>query len=418
MRLLRSLPVLAGLLAAVPAAAQSYDENPSGETLYLLADLRLTAADGELSWLDGGFGKARWGGERDGDLRVRARAVEADLVWQPHLTWSLDGTIAATLQQGQEHAVDLSEAFLSYRHDPIGTVRMSGRLGVVWPPVSLEHGGPAWSVTEMVTPSAINSWIGEEVKVAAAEASVAVPLAGGHLTATAALFGFNDTAGTLIAFRGWALHDEKATLFGRQPLPPLDAFMQEAQAPATRPMIELDDRPGVYGKVGWRGETVTLQALYYDNRGDPEAVNDQLQWGWRTRFGSLAARIAIDPATQLSAQAMTGSTRMGFAMDDRIWVDTGFRSAFLLATRRFGDEASVSGRVEAFGTRAHGSVTGRESDEDGWAATLAARHRIGDHVTVLVEGLHVESDRDERSRVLLPARQRQSVMQLVARIAR
>jgi hypothetical protein len=403
-------------LLATPAAAQGYDENPSGRSIFALADAWIVAANGEPSWLDGGFGKSRFDGTDDRDLRLRPFAIEGDLVWQPHLSWSLDATIAATAQHGQEQAVDLSEAYLSYRHDPIGSLRVSARAGLLWPNISTEHGGPAWSVSETITPSAINSWIGEEVKLIAGEVTASAPIGSGRLAGSVALFGFNDTAGTLLAFRGWALHDQKATVFSHQPLPTLDAFMVTAQAPKTRPVIELDDRPGIYARLGWSSEAIRLTAFYYDNRGDPEAVNDQLQWGWRTRFASLSAQLGDARRTTLTAQAMTGTTQMGFPMPDRIWVDTRFRSAFLLATRRLGTVASVSGRIEAFGTRGRGSVLAEASDEDGWAVTAAARRRFGDHVTQLAELLHLESTRDERVRLALAPRQTQTVAQLSVRL--
>ena len=404
--------------AATPAHAQDYGD-PSGKTLIATADLRLTAVDGERSWIDGGFGKTRFGPKSAGPLdhlSFEPRAVEGDLVWQPQISWSLGATLAVTAQNGQEHAVDLSEAYLSWRRGPHGALKLSGRLGAFWPPVSLEHSGPTWAVTETITPSASNSWIGEEVKVGGAEATASLPVGQqGRVYATIALFAFNDTAGTLLGFRGWALHDEKATLFGHQPLPPLDAFMRSVQAPATRPMIELDNRPGYYVRLGWMPDSaIRLHAFYYDNRGDPQAVNSQLQWGWRTRFAELGGTAAFG-ATRITAQAMAGRTEMGFPMPDRIWVDTRFKSAFALVTRTIG-KGSVSGRVEAFGTRGNGSVLGTDESENGWAATLAARRSFGDHVTLLAEALHVESNREARVRSGLDPRQNQTLLQLAIRL--
>lgn len=401
--------------SAAPVAAQSYDENPFGRSLYVLGDLRMVGADGERSWLDGGFGKTRAGS--DGNWHVRPRAVEGDVVWQPRLGWAVDATVAVIAQQGQENPVDLSEAYVSYRHDPIGKTRLSARVGLMWPPISLEHSGPAWSVTETITPSAINSWVGEELKVVAAEGSATLPVAGGKLTATAAIFGFNDTSGTLLSFRGWALHDVKATAFGHLPLPPLDAFMQDAQAPATRPVVELDDRPGFYAKLGWSTPSVKIQALYYDNRGDPTAVDAELQWGWRTRFVSLAGQIKPSSRLTVTAQAISGTTQMGYPMPDRLWVDTHYDSAFLLASARVGERSSISGRIETFGTRGDGSVLAQQTSEDGWAATLAGRHSFGDHVTLLAEVLHVDSRRNERTRVNLHSEQRQTTVQTSLRLA-
>lgn len=408
----------AGLLvAAFPAAAQDYDD-PSGHALTLAGDLRLTGADGEPSWIDGGYGKSRFGGTRAGDFDVEPRAVEADVVWKPELGWSTSATIAAIAQDGQDPAVDLSEAYLSWRRNPHDGFRLSARAGVFWPSVSLEHSGPEWRVTETITPSAINSWIGEEVKTGGIEATGSLPVGSGRLHGTLALFGFNDTSGTLLAFRGWALHDEKATLFGRQPLPLLYGDLRDAQAAATRPAIELDSKPGFYAKLDYRADSgFDLQAFYYDNRGDPEAVDDDLQWGWRTRFIDLGARLTIDPATKITAQALTGSTRMGYPIGDRIWVDTAFRSAFVLVTRDLGG-TTLSARGEAFGTRGRGSLLGADESEDGWAATIAARHPIGEHLNLLIEALHIDSRRDARSRLGLDPRQRQTAIQLALRLRR
>ena len=412
--MLAALCAVAAACLGTAAPAADY-EDPSGKTLIAAFDLRLVGADGERSWLDGGFGKARYGAH-NGGLRVRPHAAEGDLVWTPHLGWAVGATIAAVAQEGQDHPVDLSEAFLSARLEPMGPVRVSAKAGLFWPPVSLEHSGSEWRVTETITPSAINSWIGEEVKVAGAEVNASVPLLGHRLTATAALFGFNDTAGTLIAFRGWALHDEKATAFGKQKLPPLDAFMQSAQAPRTRPIIELDNRPGYYAKLAWSPiAPVHLDVLHYDNRGDPQAVNEYLQWGWRTRFTNVGATIDLAPRTRLTAQGMTGRTIMGYPIDGKPWVDTRFRSAFALVTRTIRG-GSVSARAEAFGTRGRGSVTGAEDSENGWAATLAARRNFGQHFSLLAELLHVESKRGARLRDGLSPDQHQTVAQLALRV--
>ena len=72
---------------------------------------------------------------------------------------------------------------------------------------SLEHDRRVWGLTDTITPSAINSWIGEEVKVVGAEGTITHDFDGGRLAATGGVFGYDDTSGTLLSFRGWALHD-------------------------------------------------------------------------------------------------------------------------------------------------------------------------------------------------------------------
>jgi hypothetical protein len=404
--------------AAMPAFAQDYGDS-SGKTLIVTADLRLVAADGEQSWIGGGFGKTRFGPDTAASpehLELDPRAVSGDVVWQPQLSWSLGATLAVTAQQREEHSIDLSEAYLSWLRGPHANFKLSGRLGLFWPPVSLEHSGPNWAVSETITPSAINSWIGEEVKVGAAEATASVATAHhGRIYATVAVFGFNDTAGTLLSFRGWAFDDVKATAFGHLRLPPRGSFLQYAQADGTRPIIELDNRPGFYARLGWTPDpAIKLHLFHYDNRGDPEASTGGQQWGWRTRFSEIGAVIGPG-STRLTVQALAGRTSMGFARAGKAWVDTRFRSAFALVTRTIG-QGSVSGRIDAFGTSNMGSVIGTEDNEHGWAATLAARRSFGAHATLLAEALHIESDRDSRLRIGLKPLQNQTLLQLALRL--
>jgi hypothetical protein len=193
-RLLRALATL-----ALPApAAAGLPDVALPENVTAIMDLRLVGVDGERSWTDGGFGKSRFGPD-DGDFELDPVAAEGTLVWQPPLSWDLTGTVAVSAQHEQDQPVDLVEAFLSWRPVPRGATRFSARAGLFWPPISLEHEGPAWSVSNMITPSAINSWVGEEVKVVALEAGAAREAGGGRLSATVGLFGMNDTAATLLS---------------------------------------------------------------------------------------------------------------------------------------------------------------------------------------------------------------------------
>lgn len=406
---------LAGLCAPVAAHAAP-PAWLAPDTVSGVIDLRLAGADGEPSWTDGGYGKARFGGGDAGGFSPRPVLAEAELVWRPPLGWDLTGTLAVAAQHEQDYPVDLIEAFVAWKPVPRGPTRLSARAGLLWPSVSLEHEGPAWTVTDMITPSAINSWIGEEVKTVAAEGTVSRALGGQRVSATLAVFGFNDTSATLLAFRGWAMHDLKAGAFGRQPLPPLNDFMLFAQAPATRPTIEIDGRPGFYGKLAWApAAPVQIEAFYYANRGDPEAVTPTLQWGWDTRFFHLGLRADLGPRTRLLAQALSGTTEMGFEQAGAYWVETRYRAAYLRATHETG-RVALSGRLDLFDTRERGSEMEREESERGWALTGAGRLRLSDAVALLVEGLHIDSRRRTRLRAGAAPRQVQSVVQLALRL--
>jgi hypothetical protein len=404
------------LLAAIPAHAQEGLDLLSAETLTIAGDARIVGVDGEKSWIDRGHGRTRFDpNDPGGGFAVRPWLAEADLIWQPRFTWSLTGTLVVSAQHGQDKPVDLTEAVLTFKPLLSSETKVTARAGLYWPAISLEHSGPEWAVTDTITPSAINSWIGDEIKVGGTEVTMATGLGAHRVAATLGAFGLNDTSGTLLSFRGWALHDQKATAFGHQPLPPLTGMMRNAQAPRTRPVIEIDDRIGWYGKLGWSpSDWVELQLFHYDNRGDPEAVTPSKQWGWRTRF-TQAGAIFSNGALTFKAQAITGRTEMGKPRPVVPWIDTRFRSAFLLATRQF-ERGSVSARAEAFGTDSRGSVVGAHYSDEGWGLTLAGKRRIGPYFTLLGEFLHVESAFPARRNLGLPRWQKQNQVQLSLRV--
>src|SRR5438105_10555633 len=268
------------LLCSPGRAAAAEIDLFSADTLDLTGDVRLVAVDGERSWVDGGFGKLRSGS--NGEHRVRPQLGNLNLIWEPHFTWSLSATVVVSLQGGQRTQAGLSQAFLTLKPMRGSAVAFSARAGLMWPPVSLEHEGADWHVRNSITPSAINSWIGEEVRPVAVEGSLAANLGRHKLRATAALMAANDTAGTLLTFRGWALHDRTTLAFGRQPLPPLGDFAGY-QAPFTHPLIDLHHgfahRPGYYAKLAWQPPVpVRLELFRYDNRANPQVVNADLEW--------------------------------------------------------------------------------------------------------------------------------------------
>ena len=369
----------------------------SKNTLSFLFDGRMVVANGAPSFVNGGFGKTRFQGEPNGNFRASLVPAEADFVWQPRFSNALTANVSAGWQRNHGASPDLMEAFLNYLPARTGNVSFSGRMGLMWPEISLEHStGGAWTAVNTITPSAINSWVGEEVKVIAAEGTVHVSAGEHEFGLTGAVFGWNDTSGTLLSFRGWALQDIKATAFGHFTLPPLNSFMSLVQANQTRNTIEIDHQPGWYVRANWRPPwPFGVSLFYYDNRGDPEAVTQALQWGWRTKFWNLGVNADLGHQTRLLAQGMIGSTKMGFPVNGQSWVDTDFRSVYVLLTHNFGPFA-LTGRVEGFGTREHGSEMSPLSSEDGWAWTVAARFPINEHLTILGEALNVQSWRGTR----------------------
>src|SRR5438270_6772036 len=276
----------------------------------------MVAIDGEKGWVDGGFGKLRSSGGGD-DFRVRPQLGNVNLVWQPQFTWSLSAVIVGSLQGGKRTEAGLSQTYLSFKPMRGSKIAFSARAGLMFPPVSLEHEGADWHVKDSITPSAINSWIGEEVRPVALEGTLAANLGRHKLRATAALFAANDTSGTLLTFRGWALHDRTTLAFHRQPLPPLDDDIGGYQAPFTHPLLDIGPgfahRPGYYAKLAWQPPApIRFELFRYDNGANPDVVNANMEWGWRTRFNSAGLVADLARGTELKAQALQGRTRMGY----------------------------------------------------------------------------------------------------------
>ena len=165
-------------------------------------------------------------------------------------------------------------------------------------------------------------------------------------------------------------------------------------------------------------QPVGVALFYYDNEGDPEAETSAEQWGWRTRFWNLGVNANVAPGTKILAQAMTGSTIMGFPTNGQYWVHTDFSSAYVLAVHDFGKFA-LTGRIESFQTREHGDEMSPLNSEDGWAATAAVRVPIDRHFTVFGEVLNVESNRGTRVTQggLSSPMETQTVFQLAVRAA-
>ena len=395
-------------------AAHAQADIFSPETLHGVAEVRLAVADGERSWLDGGFGKTAISG--GGGWKANAAVSQAALEWRPKLNFAVGAVVTAGVQADVHPMVDIGEAFLTLQAPPTAAGRLSGKVGLFYPPVSMENDGVAWITPDTLSSSAINTWIGEEVKVGGAEATLQTHLGAHRFAATAAVFGWNDTSGTLLSFRGWAIDAVRTGARTEFALPTLSTFMKTKQGQDTYPARELDNRAGWYGRLEWRPPApVSFNALYYDNRGDRIAVDAERQWAWETKFLNVGLKWEPTETTTVLAQAMTGRTWMGYTMPGGVWLDMGFRSAYVLARREAGREA-FTGRLDWFDTTDHTFKTLDDNDEDGWAVTGAWRHRLAPHADLLLEAQHISSQRPARTLVGAAPRQGQTVLQSALRL--
>lgn len=382
----------AGLMALAPAAMAA----EAGIDLVTVADVRLTLSDADGSG-------AHAGGQslvRFGDGANAARLAFASLELRPYVGRTFDGLFQ--IRYDTQGGLDLIEAYGRYQTPDRA---LSLRFGLMFPPVSRENVADGWQSPYTITPSAINSWVGEELKVLGSEASWHWRAGGHDVTLSGALFGFNDTAGTLLAWRGWAMTDrmvgafEGVTLRQVPSLP--DAFPEQAWD--TKPVYEVDNRLGYYLRARWQPpKGPVVDALYYSNRADPQQVENG-QYGWDTRFLSLSLEGDIGRDWHYILQGMEGATQMGWPLKrepDRRAVDAHFRSAYALLSVRLpgerGEGWRVSGRVDLFEVIDRSWINIDNNNQSGHAVTLAAARRINDWAELWVEGLHSRQSRPAR----------------------
>lgn len=410
---LRALLASAALVAGsdIPAAAQ--EDLPSISVRGLI-DARLVLTDNTLSWEERGLGKTRWGGDEDGDKRVVGRIAEASLIFLPKFSWDWSGVLHIKTDSQQKQPVDIIEAFLRYKPVPKSEYRYEVRLGAFFPPISLENEGIAWTSPYTITSSAINTWVGEELKTLGGELTVTREYDDFDLSLTGSAFIANDPAGTLLAWRGWALHDREAGIFDQLPLAPIRSIEPggsvDRQAPWVEPFHQIDSRIG-----GYAGLTIDhyalgrLSLLYYDNQGWDRAF-DGFQYAWDTYFTSVGYETELPGEIELLSQYMVGNTSMGTRPLLGSKVDNDYWSAYVLLSKRFGNQR-VSFRYDHFEVADDDFTPDDLNQENGNAFTAAYVLRPFNKQRFTFEVLHVNSKRPEREFLGSPVTAKETTIQ-------
>ena len=349
-----------------------------------------THGSGEPSWVQGGFGKLQVGGDST------QASIDGVLAWRPKLTQRIGAVVSVSGDFGSQSRGGIDEAYLTLRADPDQTLRFSGRLGLFFPPISLEHDGSDWSSKYTVTPSAINSWVAEEVKTVGVEITARGSILNRPTGVTVAAFQGNDTAGALLAFRGWALHSRRAVLGGSFRVAPLSPMFQGGQGEKTHNIDEVDGRLGVYGRFEMAlSDDLTVHVFAYDNRGDRTSIVAG-QYAWRTRFGQVGARWTPNAQTEVVAQLMSGNAGMGGRIGKQYPADIGFAAAFGLISRDIGP-GKLALRLEHFSVDDRSFKVIDNNAEHGWSTTASWSQPISTRMQVVAEGVLVQSDRPSRA---------------------
>ena len=255
----------------------------------------------------------------------------------------------------------------------------------------MENSGIGWTSPYTLSYSAINSWVGEELRGLGAEASVVHNGELHDVSVVAALTAANDRAGTLLYRRGWALHDFKPGINDTYPLPP-KPWAPTAEPERETPFLEIDERAGYYAGANWRyDERYSVHVLYFDNHADP-ASRESGEASWLTRFTSIGTQFELDHGITLLAQYMTGDTLIDIGTQD-IVLD--YQAAYVLASKTLGKHRFTV-RGDWFETTHLGASYGSDLSEDGWATTLAYSYAVAEKQRLFLELLDIDSYREAR----------------------
>jgi hypothetical protein len=394
----------------------------------LLFDVRLARAGGTRSFMDGGLGKTRYGGDENGGsrslLRLSQLSFVADARFSPNFGAYAQLNFDGEPDRGDAgERVDLVEAFLRLSTELGEGNELRGRAGLFIPPLSLEHPGKAWTTAYTITPSVINSWVGEEVRSLGAEVSFARTGLENEFSFSGAGFGWNDPNGALLAYRGWAVHDRQTALADRVPLPPLPSFEDggifSAQAPWAEPVREVDHRAGFYAAASWDNyQRFLVNAIYYDTRAPRDAFDGE-QYGWAAKFYDVGFRLSLgDRANgpEILAQYLAGDSWMGNEAPDFPQVRLDYDAAYSLVTVPFGRQR-LSSRYDWFRSKDRDRFRGGDdNDENGYALTMDYLFRVTDKQRLALELMRVTSDRPARAAIGLPPTAREWLIQISYRI--
>ncbi len=387
------------LLALLPAPAAAADFSFEG-----YGDIRLVSTPSTESSWDGGLGKLRYSSDDNafqaGDLVGEGRVL---------ITPELMATATARVNTEYGPAADLLEGYMRYRPVSTSEWRWSVKVGAFFPPMSLENDQIGWSTFWTITPSAINSWVGEEIRVIGAEGTLEWRRASGDITLIGAVFGWNDPAGVMIADSGWTFDDRYTGLLEHSRIPDASAF---GGAPAYANLFtEMDNRPGWYLDLSWEPQDIGgFEVMRYDNEADPNVIKGD-QIAWHTSFWDVGYQKQLGRLTLLS-QGMSGATTI--EPSPFYHQTTDFKSAYALAGYDM-DKWWIAARVDLFQTRTWASFPS-DLNEDGHAYTLSLSYLPYKWLRFTGELLSVDDTRQQRAAVGEAPHQIETQIQFLTRV--
>jgi hypothetical protein len=390
------MPTFVRVLSSIGLIAAAAHAAAGDLAVQAVAAGRAITVESREAWIDGGFGRLTEGRRPDTFESLARGEAHLGVEWTPSaaLLLRLHGTARTEPDAAGGWRAGLTEAFLQYRPELRPSLALRFRGGLLFPPTSRENVDPLWQSPYTLTLSAVNTWIGEEMRPVGLDVAAQLGEPGGSRFELAGLaFGGSDTAGALLAWRGWAMGARLSVAGETLPLPPLPTLAPggafgEQLAAGTRPIDELDGRLGWHVRGRWSREgTGLVQAAWTDTRGDRELHAGQ--YAWATRFASLAAELRLG-SFRLVAEGLAGDTGMGLVTGPH--VDLRIRAAYALVSFAGGKRLRLTARYDRFRNDDRDGVA-EPNDESGWAITLAGFYAPRPWLRFGVEYLDLRADR-------------------------
>jgi hypothetical protein len=371
------------ILVLLTGAAWAQDLRLDG-----MLDMRLFHPSDQRSNLDGGLGKTERG---SGHEPAEAGAAFEALTLRGFAGITPDFRLIGEVRSDprQKTAVDILDAYALWR--PVSTTRWrwSVKAGAFFAPISLENEGIGWTSNWTLTPSAINSWVGDELRTIGTEGRLEWRGDVDRIEAIVAVYGWNQPAGAAMEDRGWTFNGSPLGLFDHLHLPNEAGQSGLPSRPYSYEFRQLDHSPGWYAALSWdRPDIGRLQLLRYDNMADPRAHDDE--FGWRTKFWSLGFSTEVGELIVL-AQAMIGST----VIAPRFVSTTDFYAWYVLAGWER-ENWRYALRFDQFGTSGVEPGRGFRNSEHGIALTAAITWSPAKRLRLTAEVLEVDSWRAQR----------------------
>jgi hypothetical protein len=383
------IAVLLLFISSVASAQQAF-------RIYGYLDARGIRASGQPSWLSGGFGRLESAANSTGDDAFHASALaQLGADWTPntHFDLHVQGLARQEPDSSGTRRAGIPEAYADVRGN-IASDTLQLRAGAFFLPTSRENKDDLWTSPYSITFSSLNSWIAEELRPVGADLEWKHPLASGNmLTFGATAFRGDDTAGALLAWRGWSLGSRLSVYGETLPLPPLFSFRDTSIFGRQRNGTlafgrDLDGRTGISARARWQiPERLLVQITRVDNRGDRQLHRGE--YAWQTRMTIVSSEFHPRDRTSIAAEYASGTSGMGVAPS---FVQMTFYSAYLLASQQLGRNR-LTARFDVSQTDDRDHSRGETDTDHMRGLTLAWLYDVNAHVRAGLELVNVSAQR-------------------------